>query len=36
MEPVEWQGRASDEIHELARQRGQELAREVKKLCGGE
>jgi len=36
LEPVEWQGAASDEVKDLAYRRGQELAREVKALCEGE
>lgn len=36
IDPVEWQGKADEEVHELAKERGRELAREVKKLCGGE
>jgi len=35
LESVEWQGRASEEVTKLAYSRGQELAREVKRLCGG-
>jgi flavorubredoxin len=32
LEPVEWQGRAGKEIHKLASERGQELARQVKAM----
>ncbi len=35
LEPVEWQGAASDDIKTLAMERGRELAREVKTLCKG-
>ena len=31
--PVEWQGRASEEVHALAKERGRTLAQDVKKLC---
>lgn len=34
LEPVEWQGGASEEVHELAKERGRTLALDVKKLCG--
>ena len=36
LEPVEWQGAASKEVKALALERGKELAREVKALCGKE
>ncbi|MBI9101937.1 MAG: FprA family A-type flavoprotein [Spirochaetales bacterium] len=35
LDPVEWQGAASDEVKALAMERGKELAREVKSLCKG-
>ncbi|HEB31602.1 MAG TPA: FprA family A-type flavoprotein [Spirochaetes bacterium] len=32
LEPVEWQGRAGEEIHKLASERGKDLARQVKAM----